>query len=345
VQRAQVDPSAPGAEGFDPAAAGVDYAAHVAWLQAQGLQVVDPLAALEAVDGPAFFARDHHWRPEGAAAVAERIAAHVRALPGGDTLPQTAFDRKVTGTLPRRGALLKQVEALCGAQGVPDESSETSVRVARGGAVDAAALFGDAPATEVVVVGDSNVNKGGMDAFDFAGALRSALGTEVLNVGVDGGGLYPPMQAFLASDEFRDQPPRFLVWVVGAHLRLADPNRLRQTVPLVGGDCSAAVARGSATLEKGASKPALSVPPGATASGSWAVSVHPRDPAALRVRVHLSHDGGKPDRAVVVRSARVGVGEPVLVALDPRRGPLRAVAVEPLLGASGEVDVALCPVR
>ena len=75
-------------------------------------------------------------------------------------------------------------------------------------AVSADDLFGDSQ-IPIVLVGTSysaNVEWG------FAEALKTALGSDVLNVAEEGLGPVAPMRAYLASDGFRDQPPTTVIW-------------------------------------------------------------------------------------------------------------------------------------
>lgn len=348
VHADKVDPEAPGAEGFDAARARADFEAHVAWLSRHGILVPDILGAMEAdapVAGDAYRARDHHWRPEGAHRSTRAIATTIQAHAGDTPLPVATFERRELPAEAHRGALLRRVEALCGPQAVPDETIPITTTVAVGGGLDAAALFGDAPVPEVVLVGDSNTNKGGRDAFNVAGSLREALGTDVLNAAVDGAGLYPPLLAWLQSPEFQDHPPRYLVWVSGAHLPLHNRSQLQQAIATVSGPCG--------TDRLAHQTVSVTEKPGPT--GTIPVLVPSPPLVADRLRLQISaaaprafglvlHQGGKTQQVAVRRSDRVGVEQPTLVEVFVEKGALERVELKPWTDGTGSIDVVACGV-
>jgi alginate O-acetyltransferase complex protein AlgJ len=75
---------------------------------------------------------------------------------------------------------------------------------------ESADLFGDA-AISVALVGTSySANEN----WDFAALLKAKLNSDVLNVAELGKGPFLPMTAYLASDSFRNTPPKLVVWEI-----------------------------------------------------------------------------------------------------------------------------------
>ena len=52
------------------------------------------------------------------------------------------------------------------------------------------------------------------EAWDFAGALREALGADVLQAAQEGEGPFEPMSDYLEDDAFLQTPPRLVVWEI-----------------------------------------------------------------------------------------------------------------------------------
>ena len=50
------------------------------------------------------------------------------------------------------------------------------------------------------------------ERWNFAGALRQALGSDLVNFAEDGRGPLLPMLKFLQSDDFKNAPPRLVIW-------------------------------------------------------------------------------------------------------------------------------------
>jgi alginate O-acetyltransferase complex protein AlgJ len=50
--------------------------------------------------------------------------------------------------------------------------------------------------------------------WNFLGFLQNALAAEVLNFSAEGQGPFAPMQTFLASDTFKNTPPKLVIWEI-----------------------------------------------------------------------------------------------------------------------------------
>ena len=182
------------------------YASFIDGLRREGVDVVDTRASLLSMGDatPAFFATDTHWTLEGAKVVAQSVAASGFIAAGGSEMtiePQPA--KVITGDLvsyvttdtlaPMIGLAAERV-----APYMANAAAET----------DLGDLFG--PQTvDVVLIGTSySANPD----WSFTEALKLSLKADVLNAASQGQGPVQPMVDYLASDAFRDTPPKVVLW-------------------------------------------------------------------------------------------------------------------------------------
>lgn len=183
-----------------------------------------------------FFRADHHWTPFGARRTAEVVAERVRALPVYASLDKQDFTTRRDGLLAKRGTMSKAARLLCG-YGAADQYVPRYVTES-GGASGGDALFGEASAPQVALVGTSNSD----EAYNFGGFLAEYLETDVLNVASAGGGMEGAMLSYLPSPAFQETPPKVLVWELETYHNLSDPDFYRAAMPLVHNGCSHAPA-------------------------------------------------------------------------------------------------------
>ena len=195
-----------------PAYAAPRYGKALAQLRAGGVMVVDTLSALQQAqrEGAVYYRTDTNWNQRGAQAAARSVAAVV--APQVAQQPRTGFVTAALTDQPteRVGDLLR----LMGLQDAPahwrpaPDQERTEATTEQASAQAAASLFGDA-AVAVVLTGTSYSLRG-----NFHGYLQQALGTKVLNVARDGGGLLQASEKYLRDDAFLQSPPTVLVWEV-----------------------------------------------------------------------------------------------------------------------------------
>lgn len=181
--------------------------------------------------GTFYFRDDHHWRPEGARRMAEVVAATVRELPLYSSLPKTEFATNKVGLFGKRGTMAKAAQQLCG-YGAPEQYvvQYATVPAEEGGAD---ALLGEEAVPPITLVGTSNSDP----VYNFAGFLQDFMKVDVLNASVIGGGLDGSMLSYLTSAEYRDSPPRVMLWEIAPYHNLSDHDFYRQAIPLVTGGC------------------------------------------------------------------------------------------------------------
>ena len=182
------------------------YASFIDGLRRIGVDVVDTRAALMAMDQatPAFFVTDTHWTLEGAKAVAQSVATSGFIAAGGTEMvlePQPA--KKIIGDL----VSYVTTDRLAQMIGLAPETVAPYLANAAADA-DLGDLFG--PQTvDVVLIGTSySANPD----WSFTEALKLSLKADVLNAAAQGQGPVQPMVDYLASDGFRDSPPKVVIW-------------------------------------------------------------------------------------------------------------------------------------
>lgn len=184
------------------------YAALRSALLERGLVAPDLLSALlEAKSEEAVFLRtDTHWTPFGAQVAAREVASAVRARPFKGW-GETAFTTSSRGVEAYRGDLLAFLPLgyVTDLGPEPDRLERFETTAQGNGAND---LFGEVT-IPVTLVGTSYSAD---ERWNFSGALREALGADVLNVAEEGQGPFLPMARYLASETLRNTVPELVVW-------------------------------------------------------------------------------------------------------------------------------------
>ena len=189
-----------------PAAARERYESARGHLSALGVTVPDLLTPLQEAmaESDVFLRTDTHWTPFGARVVAETLASAVGSL---DT---DTFETRELGTTRHHGDLLGFIplgsfQERFGPEPDTLRQLETVQTSERGGG-----LF-DEVEIPVALVGTSY---SAHRAWNFAGALRQALGADVLNVAEEGAGPLAPMERYLSGGRFAETPPELIIWEV-----------------------------------------------------------------------------------------------------------------------------------
>lgn len=178
-------------------------------LRAAGVPAPDLEPALRAAkaQGPVFLRTDTHWTPLGAQVAAQTIAAAARPLMAGLDLPPATF-RTTLGPVTQRSGDLRRYLPVAG----PDAPAPDQLRTPVTERTDAGGggLLGSAEIGVTLVGTSYSANA----TWNFDGALKTALGTDVLNAAKEGQGPMRPMRAYLISPDRRDNPPRLVVWEI-----------------------------------------------------------------------------------------------------------------------------------
>jgi alginate O-acetyltransferase complex protein AlgJ len=175
----------------------------------QGFLVPDLHALLEATKakGEVFLRTDTHWTPLATQAVAAEVAREAARL-GVDGLFEGRYALREVGVERYEGDLLNFIplgpwQALGPA---PDKLARYELeRPPR-----EVGLFDDIT-IPVTLVGTSY---SAHEAWQFANALKAALGADVLNMAEEGLGPFVPMKRYLESERFSRFPPALVVWEI-----------------------------------------------------------------------------------------------------------------------------------
>lgn len=245
---------------YDSREAASGYHSFLSRLEQTGFHVPDLLKVARREGADYFFMRDHHWRPEGARASAKEVAAFLEGRLSD--VPKSKF---VTRPLPKKvqiGTLQARAQARCPGLKLPPEEVTQFETVSETKTQGGDALFAEVT-VPVVLAGTSNSQRGeDKPDVNFAGFVRDALDVEVLNVSFPGAGVFDSFQAYLLSPEFKNAPPKVLIWetlYMSWHKRRGLINELRQLIPSVHGKCETplkmrelnAVTKGQTVLLKG----------------------------------------------------------------------------------------------
>ncbi|WP_397474279.1 cell division protein FtsQ [Pusillimonas sp.] len=201
-----------------------------AGLARHGIPQAALLPALDEVkrggEAQPFLTIDTHWTEAGARAAADALARVVRQAglaltphqqyrlePGeprdrqGDLLRLAGVDWLPASLLPPpdRVATVRLSPLAPDQQGASPHSDDASASAAAGDAADD--LFGDASLPTVALIGTSYSRTSSFVPF-----LEAALSTPVPSFAQDGGDFWGAAKTYLASAEFRETPPRLVIW-------------------------------------------------------------------------------------------------------------------------------------
>ncbi|MBT2311623.1 alginate O-acetyltransferase [Pseudomonas fluorescens] len=157
-----------------------------------------------------FLRTDTHWTPEGAQVAAENLAKTIAERTPLNGEPQrfiTETAEKIThkGDLRQFLPLDPLFENLMPAQ---EPLVKRTTREADDQPAEGDALFADAQVPVALIGTSYSANPN----WNFVGALKQALNSDVVNYAEDGHGPILPMLSYLRSDAFKNSPPQVLIW-------------------------------------------------------------------------------------------------------------------------------------
>jgi alginate biosynthesis protein AlgX len=255
-----------------------------------------------------FFARDFHWRPEGARAAAFAVKTRLVGDPVFDELPKTGYvTTDAKRAEPFRSAMLRALQRLC-TDDLPQEKAELYETVAGGesGGVD---LFGGDGTTPVALIGTSFSD---IETFNFVGFLQEALGLEVANYAISGGGAFTAMESYTHAGSLETAPPKLLVWENPAYDRLdgVGVSQFRQIIPSVYGYCEGAARLAETTvhIEAGGTAAMPIKTPDITGSGYY-LALKASDTAIRNLQFDIRYANGDGEIFAISRSDRAKASE------------------------------------
>ncbi len=189
-----------------------------------------------------YFRGDQHWTPYGAERAAKIVADTVHKMPAFEGIPRKEFETKKSGRMGKTGTLHNVAGQLCGTSYAVQYMDQfaTEPKGTSGGGDD---LFGDSGNAQITLVGTSHSGKN----YNFSGFLEQYIGADVLNVAFPGGGLEGSMIQYLGSEEFKNNPPKILVWEFSPLYPLNQETIWRQMLALLDNGCEGKPAQMSAS--------------------------------------------------------------------------------------------------
>lgn len=157
--------------------------------------------------GEVFIRTDTHWSPLGAEVTAQKIAQAVRQAFADLDLPAAEFQTAQAATPSNLGDLLRYLPL---PRGEGPQATPVRVPTTQKSGGSEGGLLGDDPVA-VTLVGTSY---SAVKDWNFEGALKQALGTDVLNVADEGQGPVVPMRAYLKSPALKNNPPKLVIWEI-----------------------------------------------------------------------------------------------------------------------------------
>jgi alginate O-acetyltransferase complex protein AlgJ len=181
-------------------------------LAARGIPVVKLVGPLEEAkkEQAVFLKTDTHWTPYGAEVAANTVAAVVgeqNLLPSMNSSTFTTTTKETPTS--HKGDLLNYLPlgSLQERFGPPFDKLIEQTTMSDG---SSGGLFGSSTIPVTLVGTSYSANP----LWNFEGALKAALGTDVLNVANQGEGPVVPMQDYLASEALQATPPELVLWEI-----------------------------------------------------------------------------------------------------------------------------------
>ncbi len=161
-------------------------------------------------NGQVFLRTDTHWTPMGAEVVAQQLGAAIAQKNPLNGEP-TKFTTQAKETSAYKGDLtnfLPLDPLFSNLLPKPDQLQQRSTDLVEAQASGEDALFADSD----VAVGLVGTSYSANPNWNFLGALKQALHSDVVNYAEDGHGPVLPMLKYLQTDAFKNSPPQVLIW-------------------------------------------------------------------------------------------------------------------------------------
>ena len=187
------------------------YSRFIKELKSRKITVVNLLEPLSTAKSQAevFLKTDTHWTPFGAEVAAKEIARVAKEQGLLPSLGSSSYQTNLTETIDHEGDLLSYIP-LGGLQKRLGPKFDVLKQHVTEGSGESGGLFGS-DSIPIALVGTSysaNI------LWNFGGALKEALGSDVLNVANQGEGPVVPMQDYLAGNDLKDTPPELVIWEI-----------------------------------------------------------------------------------------------------------------------------------
>lgn len=218
---------------YDVAVARVQYIKMLAALNAKGVYAVGD-ADLNAEEDY-YLKADPHWTPAGATEMARHVAEFVKNLPAYAVVPKLEFTTDNFKKEKIKGEFYSSIEKICG-DDMPMDVEAQTVMTTRTQPQDRDLKPESMPVPAITLVGTGNSTS----SANFAGRMKEFLGADIYNAAVIDGGIEGAMLSYLGSREYKEHPPKILIWEIPSFFDLGSDSvksMLRQLQPSVFRSC------------------------------------------------------------------------------------------------------------
>lgn len=226
---------------YDPVSAKEEYVKMIEQLNENGVLAA---GTPEPASGASYFNHaDQHWSTAGAREMAQSVATLIKDSLVWKDIPKESFKTIAGKEITYDGRFGEATQALCGSRPQPEKDMEMKTFPEKES--DESALFDEKPVPEIVLVGTSNSKREEFDA-NFSGALKEVLSADVLNLAISGGGKDDSLIAYLVSESFKENPPKFLIWEIPGYYDLGGEGMrktVRQAIASAYGSCEKPLAK------------------------------------------------------------------------------------------------------
>jgi alginate biosynthesis protein AlgX len=295
-------------KGYTATQAKQGYGAFIKQLESLGVTVV---GVTEPPPGGAdyFNTGDIHWTLEGARYSAGIVADTIRAAPGFSAIEKQDFQSEPVGYIkPGQGGYESSLGRICRMNiEIHTEQAWATTMKTEGEKATDASLFADTPFPAITALGTSYLAYD--DRYNFVGTLKEKLHTDVYNAALTGGGFGGSALRYFASDEYRQHPPKVVLWefIYTHNVNKQDSlDSFRQMIPAVEGPCDAknAVASWSGDIAA-ATTDFLDKARGIPLKNTY-LYMEVTGPTERQLNLQILYSDGNADDLDMTRSTRIG---------------------------------------
>lgn len=171
------------------------------------------------------YERDHHWNVHGAKLIAQETANAIKKIPIYSEIEKQEFVIEKGKEIYFKGSFYNPIKDICGIE-LPVHKIKEQVSVSKNDD-----LFGDSK-TNIVLVGTSFSEQGKSFA-NFVGHLRVELSADIENRSIGGGGVSKSLLEYLKSEDFKNNPPKILIWEMPGFYNLNRKSLLKKAVKII----------------------------------------------------------------------------------------------------------------
>jgi len=183
-----------------------------------------------------YYKADHHWNASGAKTMAQQVAKEIKLIPGFDQIKKENFSTEIDEKIQFQGTFTKFISQVCD---VPIFEKDINAYKTFKSETSDDDLFADTATPEIILLGTSNSSPLPSYA-NFEGALKQAIGADIFNMSVSGGGVETAVLDYFNAGEHIADKPKILIWEIPIYQNFKGGPLYRQLIPAVYGECDGA---------------------------------------------------------------------------------------------------------